>query len=124
MIPNTQNQKTMRIHLILLILISGLATSLQAQQTYIHAGALFDGTGEELRSNVTIIVDGDSIVEVRDGFLQPDSESTLIDLSDKTVLPGLIDLHVHLENETSPNNYLDRFTKNPEDVAFESSMYA
>jgi imidazolonepropionase-like amidohydrolase len=124
MIPNTQNQKTMRIHLILLMLISGLATSLQAQQTYIHAGALFDGTGEELRSNVTIIVDGDSIVEVRDGFLQPDSESTLIDLSDKTVLPGLIDLHVHLENETSPNNYLDRFTKNPEDVAFESSMYA
>jgi len=97
---------------------------LQAQQIYIHAGALFDGTGEAPRSNITIIVDGDSIVDVQDGFLEPDSESNLIDLSDKTVLPGLIDLHVHLENETSPSNYLDRFTKNPEDVAFESSVYA
>ena len=97
---------------------------MQAQQIYIHAGALFDGTGEAPRSNITIIVDGDSIVDVQDGFLEPDSESNLIDLSDKTVLPGLIDLHVHLENETSPSNYLDRFTKNPEDVAFESSVYA
>ncbi|WP_069129937.1 metal-dependent hydrolase family protein [Rhodohalobacter halophilus] len=114
----------MKVRLILIVLIAGLATSLQAQQTYIHAGYLFDGTGEEMRSNVTIIVDGDRIVEVQDGFLRPDSESSLIDLSNRTVLPGLIDLHVHLENETGPSRYLDRFTKNPEDVAFESSLYA
>jgi len=114
----------MKLRLILLTLIAGMATSLHAQQTYIHAGSLFDGTDEELRSNVTIIVDGNSIVEVRDGFLDPDSESELIDLSDKTVLPGLIDLHVHLENETGPDRYLDRFTKNPEDVAFESVQNA
>jgi len=101
-----------------------LSSSLFAQQTYIHAGYLFDGTSENLRTQVTIIVDGDKIVDVRDGYVRPDSESRLIDLRDRTVLPGFIDLHVHLENETGPDRYLDRFTQNPEDVAFQSTVYA
>ncbi|PKD42421.1 metal-dependent hydrolase family protein [Rhodohalobacter barkolensis] len=114
----------MTLRLLLLTLFVAMSSSLVAQQTYIHAGSLFDGTGEQMRSNVTIIVDDGRIVDVRDGLLNPDSESVLIDLSDKTVLPGFIDLHVHLENETGPDRYLDRFTKNPEDIAFESSRNA
>ncbi len=114
----------MILRLTLITLLTLLSSSLFAQQTYIHAGSLFDGTSENLRSQVTIVVDGDKIVDVRDGYIRPDSESTLIDLRDKTVLPGFIDLHVHLENETGPDRYLDRFTKNPEDVAFQSTVYA
>jgi imidazolonepropionase-like amidohydrolase len=100
------------------------ATSLTAQRTVIHAGSLFDGTGSELAENVTIIVNGNTIESVEQGFTDPADGDMLIDLSDKTVLPGLIDLHVHLEGETNPNRYLQAFTLNPEDRAFHSVLYA
>lgn len=102
------------------------AISLFAQQTYIHAGAVFDGTGEELAGNTTIVIEDGIIQSVRDGFQDPPrrSNADVINLRNKTVLPGLIDLHVHLEMETSPDRYIDRFQKNPEDIAFQSTVYA
>ena len=100
------------------------STGLLAQQTYIHAGQLLDGTGDDIRENITIIINGETISSVEDGFLDPDSDTQLIDLSDKTVLPGLIDLHVHLEGETNPNRYTETFTMNPEERALRSVMFA
>jgi imidazolonepropionase-like amidohydrolase len=95
-----------------------------AQTTIIHAGALFDGTGTDIRENVTITVTDGVIESVTDGFTDPGEGHTLFDLSDKTVLPGLIDLHVHLEGETNPGRYLETFTMNPEDRALRSVMFA
>lgn len=97
---------------------------LSAQSTYIHAGTLIDGKGEEPRSQVTIVVEGNRIAAVEDGFREPGAEDRLIDLSGSVVLPGFIDMHVHLEGETSPDRYLERFTLNREDVAFRSTLYA
>src|SRR6056297_3873205 len=108
--------------LVSLFLIS--TTSVFAQQTYIHAGQLFDGTGNDLRENVTIIINGNSIEGVENGFLELGDETMLIDLSNNTVLPGLIDLHVHLEGETNPNRYLETFTMDPEERALRSVMFA
>ncbi len=39
-------------------------------------------------------------------------------------MPGLMDCHVHLESQTSPTEYTDRFVRNPPDVAFLSTAYA
>ncbi|GAC1440407.1 MAG: amidohydrolase family protein [Sediminibacterium sp.] len=39
-------------------------------------------------------------------------------------MPGLIDMHVHLESETNPNNYLNGFTWNTSDYAFQSVVFA
>ena len=33
-------------------------------------------------------------------------------------------MHVHMESETNPNAYLDRFTKNPGDVAYQALVHA
>lgn len=64
--------------------------------TYIHAGALLDRPGQAPRGNSTIIVRDGKIAEVRDGFVPPEAGAKLVALNDKFVLPGLIDLHVHL----------------------------
>lgn len=108
----------------ILVLIFGISFGAKGQIIYVHAGQLFDGSGKELREDVTIIIDDGVIQSVEDGFLNPDESERLIDLRDKTVMPGLIDLHVHLENETGPDRYIERFTKNPEDIAFRSALYA
>ena len=47
-----------------------------------------------------------------------------VDLKTSTVTPGWIDCHVHLESETNPNIYLQRFTFNPADYAFQSVVFA
>lgn len=74
---------------------------------------------------MTIVVENDLIVSVEKGFLEPHNENdVVIDLKSKTVLPGLIDMHVHLEGQMSPSSYLDEFTLNAADVAFESVKYA
>ena len=83
----------------------------------VHAGHLIDGRGDAVRERVTLVVEGERIVEVADGLRPPAPGETVVDLSDAWVLPGLIDLHVHLGSEVSPTAYLERFTQNPADVA-------
>jgi len=95
-----------------------------SQKTYLHCGQLIDGKNDRVRSEMTIIVEGNQIISIDKGFTAPGSNDQLIDLKDKTVLPGLMDMHVHLEGETSKNRYLERFTLNKTDVAFRSTIYA
>jgi imidazolonepropionase-like amidohydrolase len=71
-------------------------TSVKSTVTYIHAGTLLDRPGDKPRGNSTIIVRDGTIAEIRDGFAPPGPGATLVDLSRKFVLPGLIDAHVHL----------------------------
>ena len=63
--------------------------------TVIHAGTLIAEAGKPARRNVTIIVRGRTIAEVRDGFIDVPG-ARVVDLRNATVLPGLIDSHVHL----------------------------
>ncbi|MDW3208908.1 MAG: amidohydrolase family protein [Reichenbachiella sp.] len=108
----------------LLILAVFAFTHLQAQKTYIHCGALIDGYSDKPTKERTIVIDAGRIVEVKNGFASPAKEDALIDLREYTVLPGFIDMHVHLEHETGKNKYMNKFTQNPEDKAFESVVYA
>ncbi|MDN5200460.1 amidohydrolase family protein [Fulvivirgaceae bacterium BMA10] len=95
-----------------------------SQKTYIHCGNLIDGKSDRPQSKITIIVNGNEIESVERGFKKPGADDKLIDLSGKTVLPGLMDMHVHLEMETSPTRYSDQFRLNKTDVAFRSIRYA
>jgi len=64
--------------------------------TWIHAGRLLDRPGERPRGPSTIIVRDGKVAEVRDGLVPAEAGARLVDLSDRFVLPGLIDMHVHL----------------------------
>ena len=88
-----------------------------AKVTYIHAGQLLDRPGERARGNSTIVVRDGRIVEVRDGFATPEAGATLVDLKDRYVLPGLIDMHVHFYSSGYPlQARLEGPTKDKEDA--------
>ena len=63
----------------------------------IHAGRFWDGKSAAPLTNVDIVVRNDRIESVRPHRDAPESGATLIDASNQTVLPGLIDLHIHPE---------------------------
>lgn len=108
----------------LTVIILCLTTIVYAQRTIIHCGNLIDGKADSGQQQMTIVVEGGKIVSVDKGYVKAGSSDKLIDLSKKTVMPGLIDLHVHLEGETSKDQALQRFTLNKGDVAFRSTVYA
>lgn len=66
-----------------------------AKDVVIHAGRLIDGVTKAERAQVSILIHDDRIVSVEQGFVAKDGAQT-IDLSNDTVLPGLIDCHDHI----------------------------
>lgn len=67
----------------------------QAKDVVIHAGRLIDGTGAAPRQNVSILITDQRITAIQPGFVTP-AGADVVDLADKTVLPGLIDTHDHI----------------------------
>lgn len=111
-------------HLVYMIAVL-LSFSISAQDTYLHCGKLIDTNTGSILSNKTVVVSGNKIKSVEDGFVNGKNDGDItIDLKDKTVMPGLIDMHVHIESESNPRAYMDRFTKNEADVAFGSLKFA
>lgn len=95
----------------------------QAQQpapkvTYIQAGALLAKPGEAPLGNSTIIVRDGKIAEVRNGFVEPEAGAELVDLRDRFVLPGLIDMHVHFYSTGYPLQARMNATSRDQEDAF------
>ncbi len=67
--------------------------------TVIHAGRLLDRPGRPPRGPSTVTVQGGRIVSVQDGHQPPPAGAAFVNLSDRFVLPGLIDSHVHLDSD-------------------------
>lgn len=101
-----------------------IACSISAQDIYLQCGALFDSETGTLMRSKTIVVSGTSVTALRDGFVEGGAQDRTIDLKANTVLPGFIDMHVHIESESNPRAYLKRFTDNEADVAFAAVGYA
>lgn len=96
-----------------------------AQDIYLHCGQLIDTEKGEVFTEKTIVVSGNKIKSIEKGYITSDNPNdTVVDLKSKTVMPGLIDMHVHMENEYNPARYMDQFTANEADVAFKSVNYA
>lgn len=114
----------MRIVLFFTILYTALQIPLPAQTTYLHCGRLLTMTSEQVQTEMTIVVEGDRISSIEKGYLRPPVGVSAIDLKNKTVLPGLIDCHVHLEWEQSRTSYTERYTLNDTEAAIRSTVYA
>ncbi|BCO21067.1 Xaa-Pro dipeptidase [Alteromonas sp. KC3] len=104
--------------------LSSLCTSSVAD-TLIHAGKAFTGTSSTLLEKVTIVVDGNKIKAIQKGFVEAGEGDEVIDLKGHTVMPGLMDMHVHLSSQHGgPQTYLERFSLNEADYALRGANYA
>ena len=83
----------------LLLIFLFIPLIINAQDYYLHAGKLFDSKDGKILKNMTIIVAGKKIKAVKKGFEYPKNDNDIvINLKDSTVMPGFIDLHVHIES--------------------------
>lgn len=106
--------------LVTLLLSSAAAT---AEVTLVHAGELLAVPGEAPASNMTIIIEDDRITGVQKGFVEAEG-ATVINLRDKFVLPGLMDMHVHLQGQLGPKNDRDQLKMSDELMQMRSVFYA
>ncbi|HYC04219.1 MAG TPA: amidohydrolase family protein [Azospirillaceae bacterium] len=96
--------------------------------TLVHAGSLLDRPGTAPRGNATLVIRDGKVAEVRDGFVQPAdigaADARVVDLKSAFVLPGLIDVHVHLAGQLGPNDQLRDVVDDREDLALNGAYYA
>jgi imidazolonepropionase-like amidohydrolase len=86
-----------------------LAIVASADQIYvIKAGRLIDGQSAEMRRNVNIVVQGNKITALGENAAIP-KDAVIVDLGDKTVLPGLIDSHTHIMVDGPPDYGADLY---------------
>lgn len=109
---------------ILFLLSVFFSFNIAAQKTYIHCGKLIDAVSNVMQTEKTIIIDGNKIEDVKDGYITPGSGDKLIDLKNRTVMPGLMDMHVHIESQTKRNAEAERLMMEPQDIAFRAVNYA
>ena len=99
----------------------GTMPVLAGEWTIVHAGSLLAVPGTAPIQRQTLVIEDGVITGLRDGFLDAASlghpNARLIDLSDSFVLPGLMDLHVHLTLEPKPGAHLRAATQSAADLA-------
>lgn len=99
--------------------------STQPNTTFVEVGRLLaDPSNGVVQRDKTLVIRGNQIVEVRDGFVGDASQGKVVDLRRAFVLPGLIDSHVHLTSQQNPNARLEEVTLSDADQAMVGARYA
>lgn len=115
---------TLLVSLSLAIAASFYSRTAYANNYVIHAGRLIDGVSAAPRERVTVVVSENKIVSVTGGFLAPAGEQQLIDLRSSTLMPGLMDMHSHVDLLVTPASYTERYWRDDTDKAIRGTVYA
>ncbi len=95
----------------------------QSKLKAIKAGSFIDVVSGTMLKNQIILIQNDTIIAVGPSIKIP-KDAEIIDLSNATVLPGLIDCHTHITSEPGNDYYADIFRKGPVDNAIMAPTYA
>lgn len=90
----------------------------------LHVGALIDVEKLKVYKNRSVRISGNKITSIESGFVEKKNDETLIDLKDQTLMPGLMDMHVHLSGEISKASYSEKFFMSNADFALRGSVFA
>ena len=98
-----------RLKLIALLMVLLPSLNADGKTTLIYAGELLAVPGEQPLKNQTITIQDGIITGIDAGFTSHDESQdiTVIDLREAFVMPGLMDMHVHLQGELGPENDRD-----------------
>ena len=113
--------KTKLLSILLFVFILS-STSIGQNLKAIKAGKMIDVLNGTVLTNQIILIDSNKIVDIGPSLAIP-SNAEVIDLSNATVLPGLMDCHTHLTWEPGDNYYEDIFRKTPIDYAVRAPIY-
>ena len=103
--------------------LMSLATTAAGQLTIIHAGQLLAIPGREVQQEQSIVIRNGEIENIVPGFVTS-ADADILDLTDRFVLPGLIDLHVHITMEPRPKEHLRVVTETDADLALTAAHHA
>jgi len=113
-----------RLTHIVSVVLMGLIPQTAQAGTVIHAARLIDGRAAEARERVTLVVAEGKVQTILPGYVEPADGDTLIGLTEHTVMPGLMDMHTHLQFQHSREVYTERFFMDQADYALRSTVYA
>lgn len=114
----------LRLLLILAVVSFTFAAGSAPARTLIHCGAVIDGVSGSRAGQSTIVVSDGRIDSLAEGRAVAAPGDTEVELGNSTCMPGLMDMHLHLTSEQSPDRYIDSFRKDPADYAYASVPYA
>ncbi len=114
------------------LLLAGAAAAQDAAPpagsiTLVQAGRLLDRPGQAPRGPSTVVIRDGRVVEVRDGLVGAEAfpGAEVVDLSDRFVLPGLIDSHVHLgTSQAGQAGLIAQFTESVPTTAYRAAENA
>lgn len=125
--------QSFKLFLFILLCILQFRASAQTStstKTVIHAGKLLAIPGEGVTTKQTLVVENGVITSIKEGFLTAEQlgfvedSIRMIDLSEKFVMPGFIDMHTHITGERDPKrNPHEWTTLNDQDDAFAAIPY-
>jgi imidazolonepropionase-like amidohydrolase len=107
---------------------AGTGAAAPAGTTIVHAGTLLAVPGEAASQQQSILIRDGMVREIRSGFVAPEAAMAqpvqVVDLSNAFVMPGFIDLHVHLSGESGRGGKASFVEETDADVALLAAMYA
>ena len=95
--------------------------------TVLHAGQLLAIPGKKPLSKQTLVIKGGKLTQVLSGFINASDiakNAKVIDLSSSFVMPGLMDMHVHLQGELGPKNDSEALKMSSQLMQMRSHMFA
>jgi imidazolonepropionase-like amidohydrolase len=98
------------IRLLVCLTVFCTATTLAENVYVIHAGSVIVSADQKPLVKQTMVIRNNIIEQIKKGYIAPadiDANAKLIDLKDQFVLPGLMDMHVHLLGELSKSSRTD-----------------
>lgn len=122
----TQHTFSKRLPAIVGSLLIAFSLQIPAQaDTHIYVSHLITSTDTKVHTDRTVIVKNNKIMSIVEGKDEGEEGDTFIDLTGHTLMPGLMDMHIHLSFQTSgPAGYLKEFTNNEADYAISAVSYA